>query len=301
MEALKVSVITPTYKRCDYLSGAIESVLNQTYKNIEIIVVDDNGDGSEYREKTKELMQKYADDERVIYLTPHENRGGAMARNAGIDAASGDLIAFLDDDDLYLPNKLEVQVAAMTANGWDCSVMDGATYDENEKLLSEKHQQLRNGMTSDELMRVHLMYHISGTNTFMFKADAIRKIGGFTDIVACQEYMLMLKALKAGLNLGYIPEILIKNYIRSGERLSTGNKKYVAEKIMYSAKKENFSILSFSEKGYVRCRHYGVLFYVQLKQKKLFSALGYAIVTLLCSPKGMFEILGDYKGKLFKK
>lgn len=301
MEALKVSVITPTYKRSDYLNEAIDSVLSQTYQNIEIIVVDDNGNESEYRDKTRILMEQYADNPKVQYVMLPKNVGGAMARNAGIEKATGDLIAFLDDDDKYLPMKTEVQVQAMQENGWDCSVMDGATYDEHDRLLSAKKQHIKIGMTPNELMKTHLMYHISGTNTFMFKAESIRKIGGFMDIVACQEYMLMLRALKGNLTIGYIPETLIKNYIREGERLSSGSKKYIAEKIMYKAKKENFSVLTSAEKRYVTCRHYGVLFYVQLKRKKIFSALGYAVVTFLCSPSATFEIFKDYKGKLFHR
>ena len=301
METAKVSVITPTYKRSEYLGEAIESVLHQTYQNLEIIVVDDNGEDSPYREKTRAFMEKYAEDARVQYVMLPNNVGGAMARNAGIERATGDYIAFLDDDDLYLPAKLEVQVRQMEENGWDCSVMDGKTYDGDQHLLSEKKQHIRNGMSADELMKAHLMYHISGTNTFMFKAESIRKVGGFTDIVACQEYMLMLKVLNAGMTVGYIPQTLIRNYIREGERLSSGAKKYTAEKIMYRAKKEHFAVLNHRERRFVSCRHYGVLCYVQLKRKKLFSALGYAFLTFFCSPKATMEIFGDYKGKLFHK
>lgn len=294
----KVSVIIPTYKRPDYLCNAVDSVLAQTYENIEIIVVDDNGSSSEYRTQTADLMKKYSDEPKVIYLPLEKNCGGAAARNAGIDKAIGDYIAFLDDDDVYLPQKIEVQLGEMKKNGWEVSVMDGATYNENEELLSRKIQKLQNGMTKEELLRVHLMYHITNTNTFMFKAEALRKIGGFTDIVACQEYMLMMKTIRANLKLGYINQALVKNYIRSGERLSSGKKKYTAQKIMYKTKKECFYCLSFKERRYVTCRHYGVLFYVQLKQKKYFSAFAYLALSVLSSPQGAWSIYKDYKGKL---
>ena len=296
----KVSVITPTYKRSDYLCKAIDSVLSQTYTNIEVIVVDDNGNDSPFRKTTAETMKKYESDSRVKYIPLDKNCGGAMARNAGIEAATGDYIAFLDDDDEYLPEKLEVQVAEMEKNGWDASVMDGATYNEKEELLSRKTQMIRNGMSHKELMVTHLMYHISGTNTFMFKSEAIRKIGGFMDIVACQEYMLMLRALDGGLTIGYIDKTLIKNYIREGERLSSGEKKFIAEKIMYSHKKEHFSYLTFFQKRYIMCRHYGVLFYVQLKRKKYPSALWNLSLAVLSSPKGAYGIYKDYKGKLMQ-
>lgn len=296
----KVSIIIPTYKRSVYLCNAIDSALAQTYTELEIIVVDDNGIGTQFQQETEKLMEKYKHESRVTYLPLEKNCGGAVARNAGINAATGELIAFLDDDDEYLPEKIEVQVSQMQKKGWDVSVMDGATYNEKDELLSRKIQRIKNGMSKEELMAVHLMYHISGTNTFMFRAQAIRAIGGFMDIVACQEYMLMMKALEAGLTVGYINETLIKNYIREGERLSTGEKKYKAEKIMYSAKKKHFDCLKPRQRRFVSCRHYGVLGYVQLKRKKYFSALSYLAAAVFCSPAGAYSIFKEYKGKLMQ-
>ncbi len=295
-----VSIVIPTYKRSSYLCNAIESALAQSYSDIEIIIVDDNGLGTEYQKQTEQMIEKYRDDGRIKYLPLEKNSGGAMARNAGINAANGEFIAFLDDDDEYLPEKTEIQVAKMQKNGWDVSVMDGATYNEKGELLSRKIQMLRNGMTPDELMVVHLMYHISGTNTFMFKAEAIRRIGGFMNIAACQEYMLMMRVLEAELSIGYINKTLIRNYIRSGERLSTGVKKYKSEKIMYKAKKEHFSCLTHSQRRYVSCRHYGVLGYVQMKRKKYLSALFYLVCAGVCSPIGALNIFKEYKGKFLQ-
>lgn len=293
----KISVVIPTYKRSDYLCKAIDSVLAQTYPNFEIIVVDDNGDDSPYRETTKETMQKYAEDPRVRYLPQPENKGGAVARNVGIGAAEGEFITFLDDDDEYLPEKLAVQIAEMKKNGWDASVMDAATYNPKGELLTRKIQKIENGMSRDELMRVHLLYHITNTNSFMFRAESIRKFGGFMDIVACQEYMLIMRALEADLTIGYIPKSLVKNYIY-GERLSTGEKKLIAENIMIKEKRKHFHLLTGKEKRYVLCRHYGVLFYVQLKRKKYASALKYLVQSVFSSPKGAYSIFEDYKGKL---
>lgn len=296
----KVSIITPTYKRSDYLKNAIDSVLNQTYKNIEIIVVDDNGNESPYRETTAKLMEAYKDDERVRYLPLEKNVGAAMARNAGIEVAEGEFITFLDDDDEYLPKKIEVQLKAMQENGWDASVMDGATYNENGDLLSIKTQQIRNGMSQKELIVVHMIHQITGTNSFMFKKEAIRKIGGFMKIVACEEFMLMMTALENGFSIGCISQTLIKNYIREGERLSTGEKKYVSEKIMYSYKKKYFSYLTYSERRKVASRHFGVLGYVQLKRKKYLPSLFYFGLSALNSPTHAYGIYKNYKGKLMQ-
>ena len=100
-----ISVVMTIYNRQDYLEFAIQSVINQTYKNIEIIVVDD-GSKTNYAEI---ICSKYAQCT-CYYRT---NSGSSAARNFGVSKAKGDFIAFLDDDDLFLPHKLEVQIALL--------------------------------------------------------------------------------------------------------------------------------------------------------------------------------------------
>src|SRR5690625_1431721 len=77
----KVSVIIPTYKRSDFLERALESVLAQSYANIEVVVVDDNEPNSSFRAKTEEKMKKYSEDKRIKYIKNKKNLGGALARN----------------------------------------------------------------------------------------------------------------------------------------------------------------------------------------------------------------------------
>lgn len=104
-----VSVIIPTYSRSDTLGRAIQSVLNQTYPQIEILVVDDNEPQSEYSKKVEELISSINANNLYLVTQPcHIN--GAAARNAGIKVAKGEYISFLDDDDLLLPDKIAVQV-----------------------------------------------------------------------------------------------------------------------------------------------------------------------------------------------
>lgn len=109
-----VSVIIPTYKRSDALSRAIDSALNQeNYTNIEVVVVDDNNQDDTYRHQTEEKMKTYETDNRVIYVKHPQNRNGAAARNTGFKVSHGDYICLLDDDDIFLPQKIAKQVAYM--------------------------------------------------------------------------------------------------------------------------------------------------------------------------------------------
>lgn len=104
----KVSVIIPTYNRADFIEDAVESVLCQTYKDFEIIIVDDGS-----TDNTKDMLQKFHNKIRYIYKS---NGGVASARNAGIKHAQGIYIAFLDSDDLWLPERLQFGVQALESD-----------------------------------------------------------------------------------------------------------------------------------------------------------------------------------------
>lgn len=102
-----ISVIIPTYDRAYIIGRTIESALQQSYQNIEVIVVDDAS-----RDNTSAVVQGIGDG-RVRYIRHTTNKGGSAARNTGISAAKGFYIAFLDSDDIWLPQKLELQVTAI--------------------------------------------------------------------------------------------------------------------------------------------------------------------------------------------
>lgn len=103
-----VSIIIPTYNCAQYISETIDSALAQTYRDFEIIVVDDGS-----TDNTKEVLKKYGSQIKLIY---QENRGVSAARNIGISRSEGQYVAFLDADDIWLPNKLKAQVEIMNAN-----------------------------------------------------------------------------------------------------------------------------------------------------------------------------------------
>lgn len=108
-----VSVVIPTYKRADLLVKAIDTVLNQTYRQLELLVVNDNIRGDEFSQKLYEILGRY-DDPRLLLVEQEKHINGAAARNAGIRVARGEYIAFQDDDDYWEPEKLERQVALLS-------------------------------------------------------------------------------------------------------------------------------------------------------------------------------------------
>ena len=100
-----VSIVIPTFNRSDTISRAIKSVLNQTYQEIEVIVVDDGS-----TDRTAEKLQEFAGRINVIY---QRNKGPSSARNVGVNASSGEIVSFLDSDDVWLPGKLAGQIELM--------------------------------------------------------------------------------------------------------------------------------------------------------------------------------------------
>lgn len=110
-----VSVVIPTYKRSDMLIRTIESVLNQSYNNIEVIVVDDNNNDN-YRKETEEKMIKYKHNPKIRYIKHKRNLGGCAARNTGLRESKGEFICFLDDDDIIYKEKIEKQVEFLENN-----------------------------------------------------------------------------------------------------------------------------------------------------------------------------------------
>lgn len=109
-----VSIIIPTYKRATMLHRAIASTLEQTYSNIEVLVVSDNEPDDEFTTKARETVKSF-NDSRVRLITQEKHINGAVARNVGIKASKGQYVSFLDDDDYYEKDKIEKQVALLSS------------------------------------------------------------------------------------------------------------------------------------------------------------------------------------------
>ena len=169
-----VSVIITTYHNEVYLPRAIESIRHQTYKNIELIVVDDNPPGTPERAKTEAVMGAYPD---VIYLKHPENRNGAAARNTGIRAATGDYIAFLDNDDFYFSDHIESCVKALHEHP-DCTAVVCGVVKICGGLCWDLIPAAEGDLARELLFRETALG--TGSNLFV-KTDAVRAINGFDE------------------------------------------------------------------------------------------------------------------------
>lgn len=128
-----VSIITPTYNCADFIERTIVSVQKQTYENWEMIIVDDCS-----TDKTKEIVERISEnDNRIKYYCLEKNSGAAVARTRAMQLASGDYMAFLDSDDIWMPNKLEMQLIFMKNNNYSFTATAYEQIDEDDNLLGK--------------------------------------------------------------------------------------------------------------------------------------------------------------------
>ncbi len=197
----KVSVVIPTYDRASTVVRAIQSVLTQTYPNLEIIVVDDGS-----TDNTREVVQ-HLHDPRLRYIRHEGNQGGSAARNTGIEVAAGDYIAFLDSDDEWLPEKLEKQVQLL--QGSEPAV--GAVYagfaiiNEHGECTTVTIPKYR-GVILAELFSAN---SVGTTSSVMVRRECISQVGVFDPAMAsCQDWDMWIRLAKH-YKFDFVPEALV--------------------------------------------------------------------------------------------
>lgn len=283
-----VSVIIATYRRNETLKRAIESVLNQTYNDIELIVVDDNAD-AEWNAEVCDIVNIYP---AVKYIQNKENKGSAMTRNIGISEAEGEFITFLDDDDIYLPEKIEHQLNDMIKHNADFSVTDLFLYNERDKLIDKRIRGYITDYNPEQLLKNHLMHHITGTDTLMFKKSYLEKIGGFPPIDVGDEFYLMKEAICGGGKLVYTKGCFVRAYVHTEtEGLSSNMSKINGENALYEYKKTMFGSLDKKSVKYIKMRHHAVLAFAYLRMKKYIRFMKYSFCSFLSSPIFFIKLL----------
>lgn len=276
-----VSVVIATYRQDETLKRAISSVLNQNYEEKEIIVVDDNADFS-WNMRVENIIKEFP---KIIYIQNKSNQGSAKTRNIGINKSSGDYITFLDDDDVYLPNKIFEQVDFMREKALDVSVTDLNLYNEQDKLIDRRRRNYIKSNEPKELLKYHFMYHITGTDTMMFNRNYLKEIGGFDEIDLGDEFYLMKKAIQNGGKFGYLPKCDVKAYVHIGENgLSSGQSKIECENKLFEFKSKEFEKLDKSTVNYIKMRHQAVLAFAYLRMKRYGSFLIHSFKSFLWSP-----------------
>ncbi len=204
----KVSVIIPTYNRAHLVGRAIRSVLNQTYHDFEIIVVDDGS-----TDNTEEVVKGF-NDERMRYIRHKENKGGATARNTGIKAAKGEYIAFQDSDDEWLLKKLEKQMEVFK----NASPEEGVVYAGFWRIKKGKKTYTPSSEITRKEGNIHkalLKGNFVTTQAAVVKKECFEKAGMFDErLRRLQDWELWIRISKY-YNFKYINEPLVVSYYTS--------------------------------------------------------------------------------------
>lgn len=201
----------------EYIERAINSVLNQTYQNFEIIIVDDNSSDC-----TAKIIEDYQNRDKRFKFVKHKTRkGAAAARNTGIKIATGEYISFLDSDDEWLPNKLECELKVMLENK-DCIICSCNHVFVNgicNKIVIEP--VLKNSVVSQKIV---LRGECFTTNDFTVKREALIKINGYDEsLPARQDWDLWIRITSLGMGI-QIPVCGARIYLMHGDQISRGIK-----------------------------------------------------------------------------
>ncbi len=235
------SVVITTRNRCALVPRAIESVLNQTYQNIELIVVDDFSDDA-----TEALVRNFGN--RLLYVRHNKNKGGVTARMTGNKNAKGEYIAFLDDDDQWETEKIEKQVQLAQRLGPDCAVITcGAKIfvDSNRIPLINMPKldgNIRNGILNSGLSTV--------PSSHLFRRTCFEEMGGYDlDLPAHNEHDIWMKMADMNYNARVLREACVIIYEDDRPRMMTDACKRIEAFRIFNRKWEKKVYGWYGEKG----------------------------------------------------
>lgn len=221
----EISVIIPTYGKPQFLEKAIKSVINQTYEDWELIIVDDNAPFTEERKATEQLVDDFLKtNSRIKYIKHKCNLNGAAARNTGLKFAMGNYIAFLDSDDQFIPTRLEKCLDKMQlVDGKIAGVYTGCEFRRKDKVVNS-FTGVKTGNFIVETLACTFMF-CTGSNIFMRKS-IINDLKGFDEsFLRHQDYEFLVRVFEK-YDLIAIPEILV---IKNDENFNLPNVKKIIE------------------------------------------------------------------------
>lgn len=292
MQTPLVSVVIPTYKRNPSLiSKSINSVLNQSYSNLELIIVDDSPKNYENRDSVEKYISMIGDD-RISYIQHEKNLGANAARNTGIKASKGEFIGFLDDDDEWHHDKLKLQVEKILINKVALVYCRGEIVDKDGNYIKEVGNELKKGMLFDELMHKNF---IGGNSFVLIRREVLQIVGIFDEnMQSNQDWELFLRIAKM-FEIDFVDKNLVKYYIYDDGNISSNPKKklqgllYMKEMYAdYLASNPNIE----NEWNLVSTISY-------FKDKQYFKVLKIFLKAILYSPSAFISFINEvYKSKI---
>lgn len=237
-----VSIVIPTYGRVNMLEKAIESVLEQTYQNIEVIVVNDNKKESIHYSDTMIFLEKYRYTEKVIIIADGENCGGSGARNKGIKVSKGKYITFLDDDDYFYKDKIEKQLNFLLINDADIVLCDMDISLDNNIIKKSKKGTCRGNSINDFIVNGNIY-----TPMIFAKKYVLECVDGFTETPRFQDHILMLKLFERGFKVLELHQSLFVHLDHKENRITLNGNTKDAYDIRKKIELKNLKLLNKKE------------------------------------------------------
>jgi phenylacetate-CoA ligase len=219
-----VSVIIPTYNAAQYIKDALESAFSQTYKNLEVIIIDDGS-----TDNTKTVIEQYAQhNTQNIHYIYQSNKGLSSARNTGIKASKGVYIAFLDSDDIWLPAKIECQMSAISeSNSIGIIGCGGYFIGSNNRIMKEFNRENCSDK-KDLLKRLSFKNIVSGGSEALVKRECLDKAGLFDEtLISAEDWDMWLRIAKFW-DIRFVEKPLVKIRVRDDSMSAPTN----AEKML---------------------------------------------------------------------
>lgn len=272
----------PTYKRSEKLLRAIDSVLNQTYSNLELLLVNDNEPLDAYTQQLKTRVAKYSDDKRFKLILQEKHINGAVARNIGIKQANGQYIAFLDDDDWWEKNKLEEQVKTLRSldDTWGGVSCKFTLYDKNGNIIG-KTRKYKDGYIYKDIL--NLMSDVA-TGTLLLRHDYFDTTRYFDEKLLRHQDLQLLVDFTSKYKLKEVDQYLHCVDVSDSQNRPDAQKLMQYKKAFFKSVKPVMDSLSEKDRNCVYAMHRFELGYVCLKSGNKAQGASYC-KSVLKSPK----------------
>ncbi|MGN8646343.1 glycosyltransferase family 2 protein [Gracilibacillus sp. HCP3S3_G5_1] len=286
-----VSCIIPTYKRNDTLLRAINSVLEQTYKNLEVIVVDDNEPNDDYSKIVQKKLSTITD-KRVRYIQQDKHINGAAARNVGIRASKGEFIAFLDDDDEWLVTKIEKQVMILKeSNEYGAVSCLYTYYDNGNPIRKAPHY-----TTKDLHLKVLNRSVSILTSTVLFRKEALDKSGYFDEsFIRHQDLQLFLDFLKVN-KMQVLSEYDVKIHIDEGGNRPNSIKMIKIKEHFLKKMEHHFNLYDNKTQKRIYSGHYFEIIFLLIKEKRFLLSIRY-LLKIGFNPTAYYDVFKRLLGR----
>lgn len=268
------AVITSHKRKPEIVERAIKSVLSQTYKNIELFVVDDSPSDYEFRNDVKQMVEKYTE-QGVTYI-PHDICSGAcVARNTGLAAAKGEFIGFLDDDDEWCEKKVEHLLTAFDKDDVGLVYCDNIRKDDETGKCTVIKRQVHTGYVFDELI---LGNFVGSTSFPLIRTSALREVGGFDlEQPAVQDLDVWLRIAKK-YKVNFVDEPLNIYHWHDGEQITKSTDRRIRGLELIIEKHHDY-LLNHKKAYSIRLLHF-ISDYLNNKQYKKAIAVWFKAVCI---------------------